>query len=196
MECGGYSMTRHISKLVERRACEGFGRLCAAGVNPDSPFVKEMIPPPRAELFWGHYNCELYDGEAMPASVIADALGIRLKTFYDWTNENGFPESYPVEILLPERLLILAENGGDIHPKIWEKYAGAHVFGRKLRRGENLWCGEALGFWLASKRGHRVMHAYAWWMLEAELSTWTPDAGYIDAPAISKQEWVNDWYNV
>lgn len=189
-------MKRHISKLVERRACEGFGRLCVAGVDPESAFVKSLIPPSQDGIAWDRYNCELYDGEAMPASVVANALGIRLKTFYDWTNENGFPDPYPAEILLPERLLILAENGGEIHPKTWEKYAGAHVFGRKLRRGEKLWCGEVLGLWLVATRGHRMVHAYAWWVLETELGTWTPESGYIDAPAMTKQQWINSWHNV
>ncbi|BCB07211.1 hypothetical protein HHSLTHF2_11010 [Vreelandella venusta] len=189
-------MNRHTSKLAERREHEGIGRLWAAGIDPETKFLASMIPPRCDGWAWERHPCELYCGEAMPASVIANALGIRLKTFYEWTNENGFPEPYPAEVLLPERLFILAENGGDIHPKTWEKYAGAHVFGRKLRRGEKLWCGEAIGLWIFATRGHRIGYAYAWWMLEAELGTWTPETGYIKALPMTKQQWINDWHNV
>ncbi len=189
-------MKRYVSKLVERRELEGIGRLCAAGVDPESRFVVSMLPPRTEGTIWSRYSCLLYDGEWLPTIVIARALGVRIKTFRDWTKEPGFPPPYPAEILLPERLLLHFESGGAISPVIWERYAGTHVFGKKLRRGEWLWCGESVGDWIFANRGHRVKHAYAWWMTEVEFGTWTPEAGYSNAPPMTKRQWVNTWHGV
>lgn len=180
-------MSRKPSSRVLKREAAGLGRLKAKGIE----LTPELIARLPSRHQWREIEM-IMDGGTFPAVTWAKLLGVRIKTFRDWTQEPGFPEPHVSEDMLPEHVHEALEAGESLFPGEWEEWCGAHEYGVTLKRGQWVWDAEELALWLYHNTKHYIHHAWAWWLLEYEMGTWMPKDGYLEASPIALSDWKRE----
>lgn len=166
------------SHRVLEREKAGLLRLKAKGIETTPDLLKRL--PSRYQ--WRDITM-IMDGGTFPAVTWAKILGVRIKTFRDWTQEPGFPEPGVSEDMLPRFIYEALQAGESLYPGEWEEWCGADEYGVTLQPGQWIWDAEELALWLFYNTKHYIHHAWAWWLLEYELGTWTPKKGYLGVPS-------------